>query len=152
MVVVRDVLPEGPLEMALALNEHPVEALGPRRPDKALRERVRPGRPDRGLDDPGADRPHHLVKWADELGVPVADQELDGSALVLQGNCQVPGLLGDPGPGRVGRHAGQEYLPALEVDEEQYVEPPKCDGLDMEEVTGEGAGSLGSKELRPRRT
>jgi hypothetical protein len=47
MVVVRDVLPEDPLEMALALNEHPVEALGPRRPDKALRERVRPGRPDR---------------------------------------------------------------------------------------------------------
>jgi hypothetical protein len=48
----------------------------------------------------GADRPHHLVEGTDELGVPVADQEPDGSTLVLRCDCEVTSLLGDPGPAR----------------------------------------------------
>jgi hypothetical protein len=39
VVVVTDELPEHPVEMAFPSDEHPVEALGPGRADKALRER-----------------------------------------------------------------------------------------------------------------
>ena len=147
VVVVLDELPEHPVEMALATDEQPVEALGPGCPDKPFGERVRPRRPDGREDDPSADRPHHLVEGTDELGVPVTDQEPDSSALVLEGGCQVPGLLGDPGPDRVGGHAGQEDLATLEVDEEQHIEPAERDRVDVEEVASERASGLGSKEL-----
>ena len=40
VVVMLNELPEHPVEMALIAGEHPVEALGPRRPYKALGERV----------------------------------------------------------------------------------------------------------------
>ena len=83
VVVVKDELPEHPVELAFTADEHPVEALGPRRPDKAFGESVRSGRPDGRPDDPGANRPHHLVEGPDELGVPVTDQEPYGPALVL---------------------------------------------------------------------
>ena len=122
IVVMLDELPQYTVEMSLAADEQPVQALGPGCPHEPLGERVRSGRPHGCEDDPGADRPHHLVEGTDELGVTVADQEPDGSALVLEGDYQVPGLLGDPGPDRVSRHAGQEHLPALEVDEEQHID------------------------------
>jgi hypothetical protein len=91
------------------------------------------------------DRTGVLITWAPidlitssndprELGVPVADQEVDRSALVLQGGGQVTRLLGDPGPDRVGRHAGQEHLPTLEVDEEQHIEPAQRDRVHVKEV------------------
>ena len=147
IVVMLDELPQYTVEMALTADEQPVEALGPGCPHEPFGERVRPGRPYGREDDPGADRPHHLVEGPDELGVPVTDEEPDGPALVLQGDCQVPGLLGDPGPDRVGRHAGQEDLATLEVDEEQHIEPAQRDRVDVEEVASERAGGLGSKEL-----
>jgi hypothetical protein len=59
---------------------------------------------------------------------------VEGPALVLKGNRQVTGLLGDPVPDRVGRHAGQEDLASLEVDEEQHIEPAQSDRVDMEEA------------------
>ena len=150
MVVVIDELEEDPLEVAFAPDEHPVEALGPRSSYEPFGDRVRPWRPHGCFDNAGADRPHHLVEGPDELGVTVADQEPDGSALVLEGGRQVTGLLGDPGSDWVGRHASQEHLPALQVDEEQHIEPSQGDRVDVEEVAREGAGGLGSKELRPR--
>jgi hypothetical protein len=42
LVVVSGVDPEDPLEVTPAEHEHPVEALGPHRPDPSLGERVRP--------------------------------------------------------------------------------------------------------------
>ena len=42
VVVVKDELPEHPVEMAFTTDQHPVEALGPRRPDKAFGEHVSP--------------------------------------------------------------------------------------------------------------
>ena len=45
----------GPTHRRWAIDEQPVEALGPCRPDKALRERVRSGRMDRDEGDRGAD-------------------------------------------------------------------------------------------------
>ena len=154
VVIVLDELAEHAVEVALAPYEHPVQALGPGCAHKALGERVRAGRPHGCLDNPGVDRPHHLVEGPDELGVTVTDEEPDGSALVLQGDGQVTGLLGDPGPDRVGGHAGQEDLAPLEVDEEQHIEPPERDGVDVEEVACEGAvpawARRNSDHRRPR--
>jgi len=146
-VVMLDELLQRHLQVPLARNEHPVEALGPGCSNKPFGERVRPRRPHGCLDDPGGDRLHHFVEGTDELGVPVADQEPDGSALVLEGGRQVPGLLGDPTADRVGSHAGQEHLPALEVDEEQHVEPSQGDRVDVEEVACKSACGLCSKEV-----
>jgi hypothetical protein len=55
------------------------------------------------------------------------------------------------GPGPVSRHPGQKDYAALKVDEEQDVDATEHDRVDMKEVAGKGAGSLGSQELRPRR-
>jgi hypothetical protein len=106
IVVMLDELPEHAIEMSLAADEQPVEALGPGGPHKAFRERVRLRRSDWSLDDPGADRPHHLVEGTDELSVPVPDEEPHGPALVLQCDCEVTSLLGDPSPDWVSGHAG----------------------------------------------
>jgi hypothetical protein len=118
-VVVLDKLPQYAVGMALTADENPVQALGSCCPDKPLGERVRPGRPDGCLDDPGADRSHHLVERPDELRIAVTDKEADISSLVLEVGNQVPGLLGDPRPNGVGCHAGQENLTPLDLDEEQ---------------------------------
>jgi hypothetical protein len=56
-------------------------------------------------------------------------------------------LLRDPGSDRVGGHASQEDFAALEVDEEQHIEPAQRDRVDVEEVASEGTGGLSSKEL-----
>ena len=66
---------------------------------------------------------------------------------VLKPGCEVPRLLGDPGPDRMCRDARQEDLATLEVDEEQHVEAVERDRADVEEVTSEHACSLCSKEL-----
>ena len=147
IVVMFDERAQYTIEMSLTADQQPVEALGPGGPHKSFRERVRPRRPDGREDDPGADRLHHLVKRPDELGVTVPDQEVDGPALVLQGDRQVTGLLGGPGPDRVSGNASQEDLATLEVDEEQHVEAVERDRADVEEVTSEHACSLCSKEL-----
>jgi hypothetical protein len=73
VVVVADELPEHPVEMAFPSDEHPVEALGPGRADKALRERVRPRRSNRGLEYPGAERHHHFIKRPDELRISITN-------------------------------------------------------------------------------
>ncbi len=49
-------------------------------------------------------------------------------------------------------HASEEDLAALEVDEEQDIEPSQRDSVNAKEVARERAGSLCSKELAPRRT
>ena len=46
----------------------------------------------------GASRTWYLVKGPNKLVVPVADQEPEGSPLVLKSSCQVTRSRGDPGP------------------------------------------------------
>ena len=147
IVVMLDELSQYTIEMALAADQQPVEALSPGCPHEPFGKRVRPGRPHGCLDDPSAGRLHHLVEGPDELGVAVPDQEPDGSALVFDGGGQVPDLLSNPGPDRVGCDPSQEHLPTVEVDEEQHIEPPQRNGVDVEEVASEYPTSLRSKEL-----
>jgi len=89
LVVVAGVLPKDPFEMATAQDEHPIEAFGANRAHPALGVGVGPRSSDRRLDHPDAFRAKHLVEAGRELGVPIPDQELDGSAAVYKVADQV---------------------------------------------------------------
>jgi hypothetical protein len=95
-VVVADVLPHHPFEVSPAEDEHPVQALRPRGSHPALRIGVGARRSDRGLDHPDTLRAEYLVDA--EPGVPVPDQDLDGSAAAGQAT-----LLPPPAPLVFGR-------------------------------------------------
>jgi hypothetical protein len=143
-VIVLDELAKDAVGLALAADEHPVQALGPCWAHKSFCERVRPRRPNGCLDNSSAGRAEYFVKGPDELGVPIADQEADGSGLVFEGRCEVPGLLGDPRSDGVGCHAAQEYHAALQVDKEQHIDPSEHERVHVEKIARERAGGLGS--------
>src|ERR1039458_5763444 len=146
-VVALDELCEHSLEVTLTSDEQPVEALCSCSTDEPLGERIRSGRSDGSLDDSGADGSEYIIERSDELGVPVSDEELDDSTIVVEARCKVARLLSNPASDRMLGHAGQEDLAAFEVDEKQNIEPTKRDRIDGEEVTGERACSLCTEEL-----
>ena len=84
--------------MPLAGYQHPVQALAPGAGNPPLRDRIRPGRLDRRLDDPHASSGERRVEGRGELGVPVPDQELQPVRAVSEAHRQVAGLLGHPLP------------------------------------------------------
>jgi hypothetical protein len=106
-VVVGGICRERPIEMASTLDERPVEALRPDSCDNSFGVRVGVGGSDRSQDHLGSLRAKDLVEWADELGVPVADEELDGDRAIVQLHRQVAGLLGNPGRIGVGGRGAQ---------------------------------------------
>jgi hypothetical protein len=68
------------------------------------------------------------------LGVAIADEELDSVGLVGAVNREVAGLLGHPVSSRPGGHAGDPYEAGLVVDEHEDREPAEEHRVDMEEV------------------
>ena len=151
-VVVVDELGEHALEVTLITDEQPVEALASYGANKPFGERVRARRSDWGFDDPSIDGSKHLVEGPDELGISVADQELDDAAFVLECHCEIARLLGDPAPDRMRGDTGEEDLASFEIEKKQDIEPAKRDGVGEEEVAYKCAAALSSKELRPRRS
>src|SRR6266540_6287806 len=59
-------------------------------------------------------------------------------------------LLDDPGAVGITRRAAQMHAPALELDEEQDIDPSKGQRLDGEEVTCNEARRLLAQECAPR--
>jgi hypothetical protein len=55
---------------------------------------------------------------------------------------QIPGRLGSPRAGRMRGDAGQVDPSVVKFDHEQDVQAGQSDGLDGEEVAGEGSGGL----------
>ena len=149
-VVVLDVDAEDALEVAAVEDEQPVEAFAAGGSNEALGDGVCLRRPHRRLDDADASAAEHLVEGAGVLAVAVADHE--AHALVRQIPADVARLLGGPGPGRVGRAAGQPDASAFVRDEEQDVVAAQEHALDGEEVAGDDARRLGAQELAPTRT
>ena len=151
-VVVLDELGEHALEMAFVSDEQPVEALAPSSANESFSEGVGTRRADRRLDDPSTNASEDLIERPDELGVSIADQEFDYSALVLESHDEIARLLSDPRSDRMLGDPSQEDLASLGVDEEQHIPTTQRDRVDVEEVAGQRAGSLGAKELCPRRS
>jgi hypothetical protein len=78
-VVMLGELFEHAFEMTLVSDEQPVETFPTRGANESLGERVRTRRANRCLDDPSTDRLDDFIEGPDELRIPVADQEVDGS-------------------------------------------------------------------------
>src|SRR5215472_6105969 len=74
-VVVIGVLAHDQPKVPFTGDQHSVQALAADAGDPSFGNRVRPGRPRRGLDDPDAGRSEHRVECSRKLGVPVPYQE-----------------------------------------------------------------------------
>ena len=82
---------------------------------------IRPGRPGWDLDGLDASGGEQRVEGGDEFRIPVADQESESVAVLVEDHQQVTGDLGNPCSGGVGRDAGQVHPAMVEFDEEQHV-------------------------------
>ena len=120
-------------------------------PMKRSAIRIRPGCPDRGVDDADVGAREHGVEGGGELAVPVADQESEPVGAVVEVHEQVAGLLGDPGPGRMVSDPGDVHAAAPVLDHDQDVETPQEEGVDVGEVDREDRLGLGGQELLPGR-
>ena len=147
-----DVLGKDCFEVPAPEDEHPVEALAPDGADHALADGVGPRSLDRGSDDHDALGGEEGVEGGGELGVAIADEELDRVRPVGELHREVPGLLGDPARDRVGRDAGDPHETAVVVDEPEDIEPAEEKGVDLEEVARHQLSRLGGEELGPGRT
>ncbi|MGO8870298.1 MAG: hypothetical protein ACLQPH_02655 [Acidimicrobiales bacterium] len=137
--------------MTTADDQHPIEAFAPDSADEALGEGVGTRSTDGYADDPDALGAEDLIEGSRELGIPVTDQELDRSSTFCEFVGQVPGLLNDPGSGRVFRDARDVNLQGVELDEEQDVELSEKDSVGGEEVARQHGRGLGLQELLPAR-
>jgi hypothetical protein len=152
LVVVPDVIAKDGFEMVTAENERPVETLFSYGPYPALRDRVRAGRSHRCPDHLDAFGSEHVVEAGGELGVAVSDQEPERPSVRGEIACEVPGNLGDEGPGRMIGDTEDVHHSALELDDEQRIELGELDGVHDEEVGGQDAARLGGEELLPGRS
>src|ERR1035437_2144096 len=95
--------------------------------DESLGVRVRTRRADPSADGLDTDRGEHLVEAGGELGVPVADEESESPAGILQVRGEIAGHLCDPWTVRVGGGSEDVHDPALHFDDDQHVVAPKED-------------------------
>jgi len=151
-VVVADILTKYSFEVTVAQNDEPVEAFGADRPHPSFRESVGPRRSNWRLDHPHSLGAEHLVETCGELGVPVSDEELDGAPLVNETTDQIASNLGDERAGRMASHTEDVHFSGRQLDDEEHVELLERHGVHREEVGGQHALRLGTKELRPCRT
>jgi hypothetical protein len=75
----------GSLQLAPVEDQQTIEALAANGSDETLGERVRPRRPDGGLDDPHTVGAEHLVEAGGELGVSIPDEELGRTGSLGEG-------------------------------------------------------------------
>ena len=109
--------------MPFAGYQHPVQALSAATGDPPFGDRVRPRCLHRCFDDPHADGGEYGVEGRGELGVPVADQELQAASLVFEVYQEVAGLLDHPCTCGVSRDPGKVHAAGAVLDEEQHVQP-----------------------------
>ena len=91
-----------------------------------------------------AGRGHDDVEVCCELGVPVAKEEAEAAAALLQARHEVARYLGGPGAVGVSRHPQDLDSPAAQLDHEQHVVTPQQHGVAGEEVGGEHTLRLGA--------
>ena len=84
-----------------------------------------------GLDDPGALGGEDGVEGDGELGVPIADEELDRICLLGELHRHVAGLLGHPAGHRIRSDAGDPDATRVVVDEHEDVEPAEENRVDV---------------------
>jgi hypothetical protein len=150
-VEVLDVLAQHDLEVSWSGDQQVVETFPAQGADEPFGDRVRPGRPDRGADDPDVSTGEHGVERGGELAVPVADQEPEPVGVFAEVHEQVAGLLGDPVSGGMGGDSGEVHAATVVLDDEENVEAAQEHGVDVGEVDGEDGVGLRGQELAPGR-
>jgi hypothetical protein len=75
LVVMSRVLGQDPPKVSFAVDQQVVQALSSQCSREPLRKGIRPGRPDRRLDDPRVMAGEHIVEHRREFAVAIADQE-----------------------------------------------------------------------------
>jgi hypothetical protein len=100
-VVVPHVLGQDVHQVTLVVDQEPVGAFSAGGAHPALCERVRDRGPRWGAQYPQAEGGEDVIEAGDELGVAVAQEELERGRAVVQVDGQVAGDLGRPRPGRV---------------------------------------------------
>jgi hypothetical protein len=127
-----DIGPQDTDKLLAADDQQLVQALPADRADPALGDGIGVGRLHRCADDLGPGRAPQVVERPGELGVSVADQELEGGGFVIEDGGEVTSLLGNPPPSRMSSDARQVHPSAGELDEEQDIHSPQEDRVDGE--------------------
>jgi hypothetical protein len=121
-VLMVHVLAQDQPQVPFAGDQDPIQALTAGAGNPAFRDRVRPRRLDRRLDDSRLGRGEHCVERCGELGIPVPDQELEAVSLIVEMHQHVAGLLGHPVTSRVSGDPGQVHAAGAVLDEEQHIQ------------------------------
>jgi hypothetical protein len=116
-VAVAAVGAEDVFEVTATDNQDSVEAVGAEGADPALGMGVRVRRPDWGTDHLDGLAPEDLIEGMAEVRVAIVDENPE-RLLVAELHHQVPRLLGDPAPVRVGRAGDVLDPPRRERNEE----------------------------------
>jgi hypothetical protein len=146
-VVVPHVAVEDAKEVAAAGDQEMVQAFPAQGTDPALGNGVGVRGLDRRTDDLRTNRAPDVIEGPDELAVAVADQEPEAGLLIKRAK-EIPGLLGDPHAGGVGGDTSEVDSSAVQLDEEQHLEPLQEHGIHGEEVTGHDGGCLPAQKRR----
>jgi hypothetical protein len=149
VVEVSGVLGEDVCGVAFVVDEDSVGALGPDGADEPFGVAVGSWCPRWNLDCRDAFRGEHGIEGRAVLGVPVADEEPERRDSVVEVGHEVAGGLRGPGHRRVGGDAEDVDAPGGDLYDEQRVEAPQSDGVEVEEVGGQQPGGLGSEERAP---
>ena len=88
-------------------------------------------------------------KAAVNLGVAVADEEPEAPMGLVEVDEQVAGQLCEPGSGRMSGDAEDVDAAGGVFDDEERVEPPQGDRVEVEQIARQDRLGLRAEELRP---
>jgi hypothetical protein len=116
--------------VSFVVDQQLVGALGADAADEPFRVAVRLRRTGRDLHNVDGLGGEDGVESGGELGVAVADEEVEGADLVTEVYQQVAGGLGSPGRARVSGHVEYVHPAGADLHHEQDVEAAQCDGVE----------------------
>jgi hypothetical protein len=149
LVVVGLVFTKDPEQMPLVPDQRLVEEFASAAADPAFHDRVRAGCLDGAAQDPDAGAGEHRVEGGGELGVAVAEQELDRFDVLAEVHEQVAGHLRDPGIVGVSGDAEDPDPSGGVLDDGKDVGTGAVEQVNGEEVGGKDRLRLAVEELRP---
>ncbi|MGI5516102.1 hypothetical protein [Streptomyces sp. CA-106131] len=135
--------------MSLVVDQDGVEDLAAQGAHGSLADCVRSRCPRRAEQDLHVVGLEDGVEGMGVLRIPITEQEAQRVHPAPQGHGQIPGLLDGPPCGGAGGYTGEVDTPRAVLDKDQGIQAPERNGVEVQEVRGEDAVSLGIRELAP---
>ena len=151
-VVVGLVVAQNPQQMLLVPDQCSVEEFASAAAYPAFHDRVRTGRPDGAAQDRDAGVAEHGVEGGAELGIAIAEQELDRLDVFVEVHHQVAGHLRDPCIVGVGGDTEDPDPAGGVLNDGEHIGAGAIEQINGEEVGGNDRLGLSVEELRPRRS